>query len=458
MRKFLLIGLLLPLLVGAQTSSYPVKSFHGVTVTALPPELSYDSSKPVFFMMPIDERFSALTVSVINEDLDVIDEFENGTLTYNVTTTYSGPKLSHLRHFDIAKEESSTTFNQVLDEFKSAYGDDVSTYSSCGLSIIRFEEGINDELKAIIDNPSIDRTQEIALYMSKHSGTDHYALFFEETSSAIFYSYAYTSYTGIDYNTNEIYFVEDSKSTISVPYILYTKPMESVIGAAVPATQTLFNNDSDYEILIPYVRTVDGNKDEEYGFDVPVTTEYGDGTTDTTYEWVSGTKRTQIAKLGGLQAVNAKTRQVIATFNFPVAIAIDPDHYIGVPTIEPTVEMIGEKMYMFVNIYDAENSEDVTYAFDLSTTSSINSPVMTRRVTVMPTVVNRGESINISTDPDNELKGVKIYSPTGSTEHKQTSKGQTETISTSHLAPGMHIVGVTTTATHQPSYTKVIVR
>jgi hypothetical protein len=208
-------------------------------------------------------------------------------------------------------------------------------------------------------------------------------------------------------------------------------------------TQTAFNDDADYEVLLPsYGEEVIKNSEESWRI------EYKDIDGNDSFTWLSCTVTTSRPAIDAIEAVNVKTGSVVTRFVFPEILEYP----------SAVVFATGERRYLRIQGSKAtEATEIFSYFYDLDDKSSVKAPVLVRTSTVSPTLVNRGENINVRLEGDDELRAVSVVSATGASEVRRVAAGKSASVSSAGLAPGVHVVGVETSKS-RPEYTKVIIR
>jgi hypothetical protein len=200
---------------------------------------------------------------------------------------------------------------------------------------------------------------------------------------------------------------------------------DNVSGNAINVTQTLFNNDAKYEYLMAVVEKVDG---------------YSRGT---------GFK------------VKSENGTTVASVKFPEGYVLyslyDNDAYL--------LELDGVN-YIIIKAYRPNHEEDddelyyynLVYKIDVSTSSvkQVGAPI---KVKVSPTIVERGEMINVALPEIGANTGaINVVSTSGAVVFNQKVEAGTSqaSIDTSSLQRGLYIVTIDNGKTRES--TKIIIR
>lgn len=293
------------------------------------------------------------------------------------------------------------------------------------------EEAQPAELAALKERAKIES------YLKKHRYCDQYAVYTQSDNSLTYYQHHYTEYGYTGEHTDEL--VEVKESSYSPTYgPMGLKPFETNLcyeAEPIVLTQTLFNDDEDYEAMIATVEVIE-------------TTE------ETTYRGYFENMRIEIpakairtsAKVTGYKAVKGNTGEVVMTFEFPADLE---GYSAGGAFIYTTSN--GDKYLLL-------RGDDTFLVYDLSAESgSVKSPMLIESVKVRPSVVNQGEEISVEVSDNAEIKAVMVTDMKGASRRIAPNAGKRNaTIKTGRLGRGMHIVGVETSNGTQSE--KVIVR
>jgi hypothetical protein len=198
---------------------------------------------------------------------------------------------------------------------------------------------------------------------------------------------------------------------------------DNVSGNAINVTQTLFNNDAKYEYLMSVVEKVDG---------------YSRGT---------GFK------------VKSENGTTVASVKFPEGYVLyslsDNDAYL--------LELDGVN-YIIIKVYRPNHEEEESYYYNLvykieSSTSSVKQVGAPIKVKVFPTIVERGEMINVALPEIGANTGaINVVSTLGAVVFNQKVEAGTSqaSIDTSSLQRGLYIVTIDNGKTRES--TKIIIR
>ena len=244
------------------------------------------------------------------------------------------------------------------------------------------------------------------------------------------YRYDYESYGQLEgvYETPET--ISDSRT----PRPEWTTPKDAncVDYDSFILSQTLFNNDADFEWIVPIFEAIDCSYTNEY-------------------EKVEGK---QIYCTGF--RIESENGSVVATVKFPSGFY---SRYAN--EIDSYLYMMDGKNYLLVNVQNLDQTEVyyIVYEIDSSKASvkAIDSP---RRVSVAPTMTDRGNNVNVTLDaPAKTACKVIVTSVAGQiVMTRNIEPGMTNaTIDTSRFAKGLYIVSVSDGKTTREN-TKIVVR
>lgn len=233
------------------------------------------------------------------------------------------------------------------------------------------------------------------------------------------------------YNDEATLYLESESTDATCVYKLYTESFEekgivtfngNVLGLAhynttnyfddssLYLTQTLFNDDADYEALI----------------------EVYDETTQ---------------RITGVKAVKGNTGEVVTTFELPSEInTTDLDGWLYLYTTST-----GKYFCIYTD------SHALVYNISSTESGSVKSPILIEAIKIRPAIVTQGEEINIEVSDNTEIESVTVTDMKGATRRiTPDADNHSASINSGRLAKGMHIVGVETANGTQSS--KVIVR
>lgn len=452
--------MLCPLLSAAQVST-PVKTFNNLSLSSTPGEFCYDG-KPIFIMAERDNKSDDYsTIKIINENLDVLNEFKTPDAEITQTVSYEIPVFPKFYRYVFSQETYTDGNMSDIDEYvKQNLGASVS-YAK--------DFGENGRFSAWLSGIDAFPTELKLAIAEASSSWDAYNVFQEKMYGYKCDGYAilrddYLNFFPFVREFEDPYHTEpigtttvmqdetDSRSAIALFYSDLNTGVEYNHNIAI--SQTLFNKDADYEVLMPSIgpsKTTTSTIEKR----IPYIDEEG-------YEniYFADVKRTiSSGGLNGATAANAKTGEVVCTFKFPDGMEFF-DSEGGLPYLDADLVSIGDQRYLLLETYNSKEGEYLNYSFlyDLSTSSAIKSPVYSTSVKVKPTMVGNGQNINVSVGNDDELRSITVHSTSGATEMRSAASGKQASINSSRLPQGMHIVGVQTANSPKPSYTKVIVK
>lgn len=209
--------------------------------------------------------------------------------------------------------------------------------------------------------------------------------------------------------------------TESAHKILIDDMNNSVDGESIYLTQTLFNNDEDYEFIVPEITSTSAIEKEDRD---------GDGEIDyevTEYNYIySGFK---------IKSGNGQTLQTIKLDN---GYSMDFIYLLR----------INEKSYLMVSTsyYDGNSYDEQVLFYPIkSNTSGVNPLGAPTTVKVAPRIANRSESFTVEIDGENNTpRIVEVANMAGQIVWKQkVAAGQnTLSISADRLSKGVNIIRV----------------
>ncbi len=287
------------------------------------------------------------------------------------------------------------------------------------------------ELSALTERPDIDN------YLSEHLYCYEYFVYTQPASQIerIVFSYSETVYNR--------YYSDELVEAVTHDYgrggyicsLDHFDSTEYNYSNTLYLTQTLFNDNADYEALIPVYKetetseqtTFDGYFEGMYLNDVPAT------------------KITVSSEITEIKAVKGNTGEVVTTFELPNEIsATDVDAYLFTTSTGKYLCIYTDEHLL---VYDLSSGES----------GSVKSPMLIEAVKVRPSVVKQGEEISVEAGDNTEIESVTITDMRGATRRIAPNAGKRRaSINSGRLAKGMHIVGVETADGTQSS--KVIVR
>ncbi len=388
----------------------------------LPADLGYNGERTIFLEPQQDDN--KVTIDIVNGKLDVIKTLTYDAETIPVTTVVKGPALEY-RWIYSSRSEVIGNLTEAVQLVQAYYPDGFKQFNLSDGNVLFFRgsEAIPAEFRQILEENG-----DWGDYLTKTGLYSEYAMYRTNYNIIEFYEKESRYCTGVP--TEEI--IEYSNVTEDVAvwplddinYInfdLYTDAFD------FPVFQTLINNDDDYEILVPIVSGTKATS-RETSLRVEYTT-YGG---DTNFIWITGIEETQVANIIGVAVKSMKSGATLATFEFP-----ETSETIQVGT--PQYVVIDNQEYL------ALRTSVGAFYYILNRESSVHSPVMIKKVNVSPTLINRGEPINVTLDGDGTISSVTMSGLSGMVEKHINANGRNDvSIGTSSLSSGMHIIGVKT--------------
>ncbi len=362
-----------------------------------------------------------------------------GTVSFEATSVETGTKYQFYRPvFDYINYyfESGQWDFTSLDAAKQW----VTTDMGWTINMLQAESGVYFFFRTEETQPAelaaLKERTKIESYLKKHHYCDEYAVYTQSDNRLSDYQYQDTRYSYTGEHTDELVEVkEHSDSHAYGPMGIYPFETNNVYDLnELGLTQTLFNDDEDYEALMPIVEAIETTEETTYQGNF-------EG------EWIEiPAKRIETsAKATGYKVVKGNTGEVVMTFETPA------DFEGSAWEANMFTTSSGDK-YLLLGGYDT------LLVYDLSAESgSVKSPMLIESVKVRPSVVNQGEEISVEVSDNAEIKTVMVTDMKGASRRVAPNAGKRNaTINTGRLGRGMHIVGVETSNGTQSE--KVIVR
>lgn len=459
---FIAAATILPFAASAVKPTRVCKDGH---VLSIPAEFGYDGKASYFF--GLEKGNDSETIERINEDLDMVETFTPSVQTLESKVTRwipSGIKSAY--QFTDTGELPASSLSDALNIVQKLYPNGYVTINMRGYydyageyQLILFIPG--KTIPEGVYNGMNDYELSLLMEAGKLDNIDGYSMYWEEYNHV-------TTCVKTEYQTGELDWstelVEHSSYTTETDFrffrsVYYYDDMHEV---SLPITQTLFNSDEEYEILMPIVsqsnepiskEVYNGWQSIEYTYQ----NKYGEEVTEGTSRWI---EKTLPILYSGVKVVNIRTGAVVTTFEFTEPIKLsDRNSYI----LSPDVFVIGNKKYLSVNVdvYDEDGSsyEELYYIFDINgEQSAVKAPVMTKRVSVKPSIVNRGEDVMVNVDGNDAISAITLTGMNGQTlQHIKGNGAKSAAVKTGCLGSGVHIVGVQTTDGAN-TYNKIVVK
>lgn len=222
-------------------------------------------------------------------------------------------------------------------------------------------------------------------------------------------------------------------------------------------TQTLFNSDKDYEILMPIctesktpiIKEIRGSDWRA----ITYTYEGKDGeATASTRDWNEEIYPIEVL---GIAVVSLRTGATVATFDFPTPTLITDEYY---HSLGADIIGMGDKVYLRTVSEVSDDERQYNFYAIEPGMSGVQTPVISKRVSVKPSIVNRGEDVMVSVDGNDAISAITLTGMNGQTlQHIKGNGAKSAAVKTGRLGSGVHIVGVQTTD-GENTYNKIVVK
>lgn len=430
----------------------PTKTTNNGKISICPKEFGCEG-KPSFFFCSGDE--DAATFEQVNEDLEVIKTFSLPVKTYHQENKILIPSgYIKAYHYILEGSYTANTMTEAIAIVKQYYPSGFTTVNVTpddeyqSEQTIFFEgnklpEGIKptmtrQEYNGWVDLAEQYRTTQYPAYASYHREKLSFVRDTEFESGELDWS---TPVTTVLSSTTDEY--------VCKPYsYIYYSDCELIDDADLCITQTLFNSDADFEVLVPIISESNNTSVREVR-NSPYPRSYTfNGETKYTYDW--NEQYNQIY-FRGIAAVNIRTGETVASFDLPEPYWNEIE--------DPYYFKLGEKIYLVCDIYSENEDNDLYYFFAIEKgMSGAQAPVMTKSVKVRPSVVNRGEDVMVSVDGNDAISAITLTGMNGQTlQHIKGNGAKSAAVKTGRLGSGVHIVGVQTTD-GENTYNKIVVK
>ncbi len=415
------------------------RSYLGNNFTVMPADLGYNGHRTIFGYTDYTTNKDSYSIEIWNSNLDLEKILTVDKVPFSGTNTIKGPELEYLWDYKVVWESKNISVdyaNQLVDlKFPDGYQS-----ISNGLRYTFYFRG-NEEIPAQLaydiqhsDYP----VSQVKDYLAKNDIYDNFAYYDRAWATMSFYEKdgKYSNGEFVE-GTSKVYSVESYDASLYCKPILY-KNYDINQSVALPATQTLFDNDGDYEVLLPKLSGRTTTLETDKYIEVEYTNQYGENLTSGIYY----AKVDSIAPiLGGLEVkkINAGTGGAI--FEFPDDLNVTRVHNI-------ILMVIDSKKYLVVEAasYYRDWSYNTHYLYyNIDNSTGVKLPEQIRTVSVSPTFVNKGETIRVKLDNDGEISDITVVGINGAIEQQFNGNGEREkVINSSNLPQGVHVVGVRT--------------
>lgn len=377
---------------------------------------------------------------------------EKGEFTYNMTPYSTSTVLRYnLPRF-------SCTYYQLESSTGWTEGDAESSFlNSCG----NYECRRNHQKLNVTDgcvffcseNPvpeALSKATTIAAvqeYLNANPYCIAYATFSSANTEYAKYEFERAEVVGYTDETVETVIGSDESYVGLAKVCLYDVAVGSDYDTYLELTQTLFNDDNDYEILRLKMTQAEFAEEVSHSdiLELPNGREV----------YVDNMPATRIRRGAGCEAIEVvklNSGEVVATFDIPAEYKPSYEIY------NVTVMQMGEKKFLYFTT-DGDDENEATLLYDLNSLSAINAPMLVKEIKVNPTIVNQGEYINVAVGDNTEIEEITVTDMNGVMHRLAPNPGKrTATLGTRTLSKGMHVVGVKTSDASATKGTKIIVR
>ncbi len=446
----------------------PTKSnIGGSYVHFVPSAFGYDG-KPSFFVFDSDN--TSESVIRVDENLEAVETFTLPSVEYSITTDIlipSGFKTG--KEFTQSDRYSSIPLTDAVRLVAGLYP---AGYISVNMSP-SYGSNPDRELKLFIPGNSIPEgvyaniTENEFFYRVQQgeamTDVNGFAIYDSEGSILEIYSAKDVCNGVLDWDTDlKVHSTKTQNESLGFFDEIYF--MDEKHERQLNITQTLFNSDKDYEILVPVIKnsgkTITVNKNSGWST-IEYTYEGPDGPeTATTSQWV---EKIHAPEYAGVGVVNVQTGETLVTYEFPEPYAISDDNHLYFSN--PCIYSFGDKLYLEIEVpknSDEDNDysyEENIYYYEITRNQSgVKAPAMTTTVKVHPSILNRGENLEVSVGDNDEISAITLTGINGRTEQRVAGNDGRQTyVKTNGLNSGVHIVGVTT-ANGKTHSQKIIVK
>lgn len=441
----------------AATAVLPTKTSQNGTIYICPKEYGLDG-KPSFFFCSGED--SAVIFEQINENIETVETFSLPVKTYRQESKILIPSgyIKAYRYEESANYAAGSmteAITIVKQYFPSGFTTvNVTSSSDYEREQTLFYEGnkLPEGLKPTMTSWEIREWNELYNQFRTTSYPNY--------ASYIPYNGVITFLNDTEYDSGDLDWSTPVTRVLSshtyeyesepYDYIYYTDS-ELTDDADLCITQTLFNSDADFEVLIPmYAESGGTTTTEVRNYAYPKSYEF-DGMTKYTNDW--NEEESNKVSFLGIAAVNIRTGETVATFELPEPYTMGQNRR---EIDNPYYYKLGEKTYLCV-VVSSEDEDSICYFFAIEKgMSGAQAPVMMKKVKVHPLIVNRGTDIEVSTD--DHISSITLTGINGQIEQRIAGRGaDRHMLKTDRLPSGVHLVDVRTQDGGQ-SVSKIIVK
>lgn len=438
----------------------PTKTTNNGKISICPKEFGCEG-KPSFFFCSEDE--DAATFEQVNEDLEVVKTFSLPVKTYvqeNKILIPSGytKAYTYSEQASVAASSTAEAIAIVNQYFPSGFTTaNVTTYvQDMGdvVTMILFFEGnkLPNGITNGMDNWEYNHWCDIS-HQYRETPYPDYAEYYDKTVR--FYKNTEFESGELDWSTPVTTVLSSNTDEyVCKPFsYIYYSDSELTEDADLCITQTLFNSDDDYEVLVPiFAKNNNTIVKEVRESSYPLSYTFN-GLTKYTYNW---NVEYNLIEFKGIAAVNMRTGETVASFDLPEPYMMG-QYWNEIDT--PYYFKLGEKIYLVCSIYSENEDNNLYYFFAIEKgMSGAQAPVMTKSVKIHPSVVNRGEDVMVNVDGNDAISAITLTGMNGQTlQHIKGNGAKSAAVKTGRLGSGVHIVGVQTTD-GENTYNKIVVK
>lgn len=445
LQKILLSGALIATAVTSQ-AVLPDKTLDESDFEMLPACFAYNGEPSYYAAVENEENETSIKYKLYSRTFSEKGyvEFPYHTFTETRTYRYNPPIINYTykcnseHYFSLEEAEVYSSDRGLTDKIAVSGG-----------MYYFFPEGYLPE-----DRSDLTTNAKVQKYLLEHSwenvDTDSYRCYATynpaegEDENSVYRTYGFDSYNVVGYSDEYEETTESWDYEYSIESVL-VRDVENVREFNNPfaITQCLFNDDEEYEALIPNYELYTTEKDVEVMCKIHVPGYI------TSYMDIPGKEIYTINVIRGMNLIKGNSGEVISTFEIP-------QEY-NLPYVVTYLYIDGENKYLLLYRYEYGESFYLVYELPKSGVGGVQSPKLIETVKVRPTVVKQGEDISIEVGDDTEIEAITVTDMKGATRRVTPSADKSRTaINSGRLSRGMHIVGVKTGNGTQNS--KVIVK
>ncbi len=444
LQKTLLSGALIATAVTSQ-AVLPDKTLDENEFDMLPACFAYNGEPSYYATVEEEENATSIKYKLYSRTFSEKGYVEFPYQTYTETRTYlyNPPILNYSfrcdneHYFSLEDAEEYATYYGLTDKIAIAGG-----------MYYFFLEGYLPE-----DRSDLTTDAKIQKYLLEHSwenvdvnGYTCYATYTPaegEGGSSVYRTYSFDSYNVVGYSDEYEETTESWDYEYSIKRV-HVRDAENdrEFYDSLAITQCLFNDDEEYEALIPNYELYTTEEDVEVRCKIhlPGGSSYMD---------IPGKEIYTESVIRGMNLIKGNSGEVISTFEIPQEYNLS--------SVGAYLYIDGENKYLLLNCYGYGESFYLVYELPKSGVGGVQSPKLIETVKVRPTVVKQGEDISIEVGDDTEIEAITVTDMKGATRRVTPSADKSRTaINSGRLSRGMHIVGVKTGNGTQNS--KVIVK